>query len=149
MKKITLEDTFFSTVRDLEKHLLSSNLIIMGVIDSREEVMRSGKRISGSKIFEVFDPDLLYEALTRNQEAGIHIPVRIYVYEEKSISVIEYEEVEELLKDYDLGDIGHAIDIMIMELLKKVIGGRSITMKKQNPLAEDQDAPDQQALLKP
>lgn len=141
MKKFTLEDTFFSTVRDLEKLLLSSKLVIMGVIDSREEALKSGTRISGSKIFAVFDPDLFGQALTRNPDAGIAIPVRIYVYEEKSISVIEYEEAESLLEGYGLADIGRSIDAMIMELLGKVVRGRNITKKRDHPDTIDHGMP--------
>lgn len=134
MKKIIIEDTFFSTVRDIENALRESNLTLLTSMNFRDLASVTGKSISGSKVYGVFVPELLYEVLSRKPDAGAVLPVRIYVYEEKSMTCIVYDEAEELLKKYDLGELGHMVDALIKELLDKVIRGRNVKREKEGDL---------------
>lgn len=126
MQKFILDDTFFSTAKAMEKAITSTGLSVFAIVNSQSFVASSGNRISGNIIFEVFVPELLFEVIARNADAGILPPVRIYLYEENSRAVIEYESAEKRFAEFEMEDIGRHIDYEVKQLLDLVFKGKNV-----------------------
>ncbi len=135
MQKFILDDTFYSTAKEMEKAIMSTDLSVFSIVNSQNFVIRAGNRVSGNIIFEVFDPKLLYQVLVRNLEAGILPPVRIYLYEENSRAIIEYEDCEMSFARFGMDDIGRKIDLEVHALLDRVFKGKSVKRIEQGKAA--------------
>ena len=112
---------FDTTLKKLEVAIGESDLKIVSRINAQENLMKIGKEIGGNQIFELFNPNLASEVFEKNRDAGIIPPVRLYVYQNDSGSVIIYQDSARLFSEYELPDLGRRVNDMVQEIVRKAI----------------------------
>lgn len=118
----TSAQDFSTTVQRLEKAIRDHKLGIVSHINAQENLKKKGIVIGGNQIFEIFRPDLAKRVFDRNLPAGIEIPLRIYVYEDGSKTIVQYRLPSKIFQPYGdsrIDELGAELD----EILRGIVSG--------------------------
>ncbi|HWP48509.1 MAG TPA: DUF302 domain-containing protein [Candidatus Limnocylindrales bacterium] len=105
---------FDKTIKQLEDAITANKVMAVNKIDHQNMLTMVGMNIKGSKTYEVFRPDFGKILFESNPAAGLEIPLRIYVYENKEgKTVVSYHKPSVALAVYKnpkLDELGKTLD---------------------------------------
>lgn len=111
---------FQETVGILKRAIEENGLKVVSEINAQENLKRIGVQIGGNIIMEVFHPKLAKKVFDTDLRAGIVPPVRIYIYEQNSLTKIIAQVAESDFSPYGLADLGRSVDQMIESSIRSV-----------------------------
>lgn len=105
---------FDKTIKQLEDAITANKVMAVNKIDHQNMLTMVGMNIKGSKTYEVFRPDFGKILFENNPAAGLEIPLRLYVYENKDgKTVVSYHKPSVALAAYKnskLDELGKTLD---------------------------------------
>ncbi len=112
---------FNQTVKELETALKKRGMMIVAVLDHQNMLRMVGASIKGSKTLEFGKPDMMKTVLPQNPEAGLEMPLKIFVYERADgKAVVSYYKPSGGFGSYGkelLTKIGQMMDKMLEEIV--------------------------------
>jgi uncharacterized protein (DUF302 family) len=113
--------TFDKTVKQLETAIRGRGMMIVATIDHQNMLRMVGANIKGSKTLEFGKPDMMKKVVPSTPEAGLEMPMKIYVYEQADgKTVVSYVKPSAGFGAYgkaDLNMVGQMMDKMFEEIV--------------------------------
>jgi uncharacterized protein (DUF302 family) len=111
---------FDKTVELLTKSIKAKGMMIVGIIDHQKMLSMVGVKIKGSKTIEFGKPDMGKMVLTMNPEAGIEMPAKIYVYENKEgKTIISYYKPNYSQYNPEFSKVDEMMSMMLQEIVNE------------------------------
>jgi uncharacterized protein (DUF302 family) len=112
---------FEKTVELLTKNIKAKGMTIVAIIDHQNMLSMVGVKIKGSKTIEFGKPDMGKMVLTMHPEAGLEMPAKIYVYENKEgKTIISYYKPSYSQYSSELSKVDEMMSMMLQEIVNEV-----------------------------
>ncbi len=115
---------FNQTVSALETAIKKRGMMIVATLDHQNMLRMVGGNIKGSKSLEFGKPDMMKSILPENPQAGLEMPLRIYVYERGDGKVaVSYYKPSAAFASYGKDPLkmaGQMMDGMLAEIVGDV-----------------------------
>jgi len=111
---------FDQTVKKLETALKKRGMMVVAVLDHQNMLRMVGGSIKGSKTLEFGKPDMMKTVIPQHPEAGLEMPMKLYVYERADgKAVVSYYKPSGGFANYgreSLTKVGQMMDAMLDEI---------------------------------
>lgn len=112
---------FEKTVKQLKTALKARGMMLVATLDHQNMLRMVGASIKGSKTLEFGKPDMMKNVLPPNPEAGLEMPLKIFIYERADGKVVvSYYKPSGGFATYGkeaLTNVGRMMDKMVEEIV--------------------------------
>ena len=106
---------------EIEKQISAHAMLLLCHINGQANAARIGENVPGVCVLEVFRPEYAVRVWRAEQQAGIEIPIRIYMYEgPNGETVINHRSLSEAMMKYnsqELLNVGGEADEVITSII--------------------------------
>ncbi|MCR3954661.1 MAG: DUF302 domain-containing protein [Gudongella sp.] len=121
--KVKTEKSYEEALEALKKSLKEKSFGVLWELDFEETLKSKGLEFEGNfKILEVCNPKQAKEILTINMEAGLFLPCKMAIFEDKGqmfIGLVSPKELMGVFKDDKLSEIGSRIEHELMAAMEE------------------------------
>lgn len=112
---------FKKTVQGLTKIIKSKGMMVVATIDHQNMLSMVGAKIKGSKTIEFGKPDMGKMVFEMNPEAGLEMPAKIYVYENKDgKTIMSYYKSNYAQYNPEFSKVDEMMSMMLSEIVNEV-----------------------------
>lgn len=115
------KSNFDKTAKQLETAIKRRGMMVVATLDHQNMLRMVGASVGGSKTLEFGKPDMMKKVIPSTPEAGLEMPMKIYVYEEADgKTVLSYLKPSSGFAAYgkeDLNMVGQMMDKMFEEIV--------------------------------
>ena len=108
----------------LMESIETNNMRIVSHINGQQNAARIGKKVPADQILEVFRPDFAIKVWDACKSAGIHIPLRIHVFEYEGSTNVQYQKAQDIFSVYNnpaLTEIAKELDALFEQILVQAL----------------------------
>jgi len=111
-------DTVFN---ELEKQISAHGMLLLCSINGQANAEKIGEIVAAVRVLDVFRPELAVRVWRAEQQAGIEIPVRLYLYEDRNgDTILVHRSLREAFVKYrldELAQVGNEADELITSII--------------------------------
>ncbi|MBI4381826.1 MAG: DUF302 domain-containing protein [candidate division NC10 bacterium] len=115
------KSNFGKTVKQLETAIKGRGMMVVATVDHQNMLRMVGANVKGSKTLEFGKPDMMKMVIPSTPEAGLEMPMKIYVYEQADgKTLVSYVKPSAGFAAYgkaDLNMVGQMMDNMLGEIV--------------------------------
>jgi uncharacterized protein (DUF302 family) len=107
---------FEQTVSHLKSAVAQGGMMIMATVDQGNMLSMTGLKLKAT-LFLVGNPTVGKKVFEQNHGAGLYIPLRVYVYEDKDgKTYVSYDKPSSLLAQFDNAEINQTASMLDQKL---------------------------------